>query len=100
MYQRVQHLYFKPWELTNYEHLSNRIRDLFERQNVSFITFGVNWQDYQTYPYAGSSGYFLRGDDSAIAYGQLRGYTDLKYTRAIHWIDVITPDRCSGWQSI
>lgn len=100
MYQRVQHICFAPWELSNYEHLSNRIRDLFDGQNVTFITFGVNWDDYQTYPYAGSSGYFLRGDDSASAYGQLRGYGDLKYIRAIQWIDSITPYRCSGWQSI
>ena len=90
----------EPRQINDISYLSSLLHSYFEEQGYSLIVFGIGWEDYQSYPYAGSMGYFMFGTSSARAYGQLRNYSDANYIRSISWTDSIETSRCSGWVAI
>ncbi len=96
----MQFVYFEPRQINDIGYLSDFLRAQFDNHGVKLILYSVGWEDYQSYPYAGSMGYFMYGGGSARAYGQARRYSENNFARAITWTDKITPDRCSGWVGI
>lgn len=93
----VKYLYLTPRQLYTASTLTSIVAGLGE---PCFCIFQVNWEEYKSFPYAGSSGYIMRAGGSACAYGKFRNYGDNNYTRAFKWTDSVKTDRFSGIYAI
>lgn len=65
----------------------------------ALIVYGVNWNDWQSYPgWAGSGGYAIIMGSSSFCYAVNRKYSEKNFTSAMYWTDNM--DNCSGWISL
>lgn len=93
----VSWAYFTPQQFNDATYLSNLVNSL---PAGSLIIFTVGWEDYQQYPYYGSSGYIMVSAGSARAYGEMREFFQPIFKRAFYWVDNVTPDKFSGVYTI
>lgn len=93
----VYWVHFTPQQFSDATYLSNLVNSA---PAGSLIMFMIGWEDYQQYLYYGSSGYIMVSAGSARAYGEMRQYSQAKWSYAFHWIDVVTPDGFSGVYAI
>lgn len=66
----------------------------------SLIIISIGWEEYQSFPYAGCSGYIMIGATSCRAWGTIRNYSVANYSVAFTWTDAIDVSRYSGLYSI
>ncbi len=93
----VKHLYLTPRQLNTASTLTSIVAGL---GSPCFCTFSVGWEEYTSFPYAGSDGYILITPGSAAGFGKFRNYSDNNYTRAFRWVDSISSSRFSGIYAI
>lgn len=93
----VKYLYLTPRQLNTASTLTSIVAGL---GGPCFCLFSVGWEEYTSFPYAGTHGYILVTPGSSAGFGKLRNYGDKNYTRAFWWIDSISANRFSGIQTI
>ena len=81
---------FTPQQVNDPTWLANYVRDIFDTEHIPLILFSVGWEDYQSYPHAGSQGYFMRGISSARVFGQMREYSQPNWNYYTYGIDNYT----------
>ena len=85
--------YFTPAQFNDPAFLTNYIAQF---ATGTMIVFCIGWEDYQSYPYAGHTGYIIIAGSSGYAFGFLKQYASANYTQSFYWIDSPTVDRFSG----
>ena len=93
----VKFLYLSPRELNTASTLTSIVAGL---GGPCFCIFSVGWEEYTSFPYAGSDGYILVTPGSAAGFGKFRNYGDNNYTRAFRWTDSISANKFSGIYAI
>ena len=94
---RIDYVYFTPQQIND---VNTIVSVLSARPEGSLILFAVGWEDYQTYPYAGHSGFFMTGGTSAKAFGQMWTYSSRKVNYGCYFTDRIDNTHFAGWDSI
>lgn len=64
----------------------------------SIILFSTSWDEYESFDFAGFTGYIIVTGGSAYAFGFCRSYVDTGWRKAISFVD--SPENCSGWYNI
>ena len=93
----VRYLYLTPRQLNTASTLTSIVAGLGQ---PCFCIFQVGWEEYQSFVYAGSSGFIIYTGGSACAYGKFRNYGDTVFTRGFYWVDAVQTSKYSGIYSI
>ena len=95
----IPNIHFTPRQINTPETITSMVK-AYTDQSYHLMTFNVDWTEYESFPFAGASGYFLFTDTSLRCVGYLQLYSQRHYSYTCRWIDGVIVSMFQGWSGI